>query len=150
MEKKKKKLITIVNCHYIPKYPNYPYSLISCLQQLPLKPMSMSRLHKQNRYIHTLFFNYWSQLFKSNTSLTCQLPLFTLKSTTLLPVPIHCTHAECSTVPSTFTVSICPFTDSVLGGAPLDVETLTAEREMRICNNIMGNKKKHYEHAINV
>lgn len=123
---------------------------ISYLQHFSFKPMSTSHLHNHNRYIHTLFLNYWSHLFKSNTSLTCQLPLFILKSTTLLSVSMHCTHAECSTVPSTFTVSICPFTDSVLGRAPLDVQTLTVEREMRICNNIMGNKKKHYEHAINV
>lgn len=35
-------------------------------------------------------------------------------------------------VPLTLTVSICPFTDSVLGGGLLQAETLTVEREMWI------------------
>lgn len=109
-----------------------PTPSISYLQQLSSKPVSIRDLRNRNRYSHTLFSTHRSQLFKSNTSLTCQLPSFTLKSTTLPPVSIHCTHAECSTAPLTFTVSICPFTDSVLGGAPLDVETLTVERDANL------------------
>lgn len=52
-----------------------------------------------------------------------------------------------STVPLTLTVSICPFTDSVLGGGLLQADTLTVEREMWICNNITGNKERHGECA---
>lgn len=84
----------------------------------------------------------------NHRSLTSNSPLFIIKSTTLLSHSSHCKHAEFSTVPLTLTVSICPFTDRVLGGVLLEAETLTAEREMWICNNITGNKKRHYERAI--
>lgn len=69
------------------------------------------------------------------------------KNTTLLSDASHCKRAELSTVPLTLTVSICPFTDSVPGGVPLEAETLTVEREMRICNHITGSKETHYERA---
>ena len=69
-------------------------------------------------------------------------------TTTLLSDASHCKRAELSTVPLTLTVSICPFTDSVLGGVPLEAETLTVEREMWICNHITGNKETHYECAV--
>lgn len=84
----------------------------------------------------------------SHRNLTCKPPLLIIKNITLLSDSSHCKHAEFSTVPLTLTVSICPFTDSVLGGVLLEAETLTVEREMWICNNITGNKKRHYEHAI--
>lgn len=93
------------------------------------------------------FIAFWFS--NDHRSFTCKLPLFIIKkNTTLLSDSSHCKHAEFSTVPLTLTVSICPFTDSVLGGVPLEVETLTVEREMWICNNITGNKKSHYECAI--
>jgi hypothetical protein len=85
--------------------------------------------------------------FSNHRSLTCKLPLLIIKNTTQLSDASHCKHAEFSTVPLTFTVSSCPFTDSVLGGALLEAETLTVEREMRICNNITGDRKRHYEQA---
>lgn len=87
-------------------------------------------------------------LFKRPQKLYLQAPTALIQNTTLLCASSHCKHAEFSTVPLTLTVSICPFTDSVLGGAPLEAETLTVEREMRICNNITGNKERHYERAI--
>lgn len=139
----------MVNCHNVYKHPHYLYSFHFLLVTAQFQTYFNITL-TQTKQVHSHFLFRCTQLFKSNTSLTCQLPWFILKSTTLLSAPIHCTQVECSIVPLTFTVSICPFTDSVLGGAPLDVERLTVEREMRICNNIMGNKKKHYEHAINV
>ena len=70
------------------------------------------------------------------------------ENTTPLSDASHCKRAELSTVPLTLTVSICPFTDSVLGGVPLEAETLTVEREMWICNHITGNKETHYERAV--
>lgn len=128
MEKKRKKLNYYSEMLLGTQIPKLSL-LLGFLTCNSSKPVSIGYLHNRNSYSDTLVSTHGSQLFKSNTSLTCQLPRFTLKSTTLPPVPIHCTHAECSTAPLTFTVSICPFTDSVLGGAPLDVETLTVERD---------------------
>lgn len=97
------------------------------------KPISTPGV-KQTRQVYILYkhFAIFTAFCFSNShrSFCCKLPLFIINATTTLSDSSHCKHAEFSTVPLTLTVSICPFTDSVLGGVPLEVETLTVEREM--------------------